>query len=60
LAIRLAGHPNNAQSSLTAAKATESNNSCIFYVFLFFNVSMTSERFPSSGQLMTESDGPAA
>src|SRR5258708_2018591 len=39
LAIRLGGHPNNPLSNRTAAKATESNNSCIFYVFPFFKVS---------------------
>jgi hypothetical protein len=60
LAIRLAGTFNNPQSSRTVAKATESNNSCIFYIFPFFKVSKIFERLLSSCRLMMESDGLAA
>jgi len=43
-----------------AAKATENNNSCIFYIFPFFMVSKIFERLLSSGRLMMENDGLAA
>jgi len=54
------GHFAEAAIFVTFAEETESNNSCIFYIFPFFKVSKISERLLSSRRLMMETDGLAA